>query len=345
VRSGETLLVRSSRGGGLGEWLLVGDEGVAARGDDFAQAPKGSRTVLAVPGERTALHWLDLGPELTGAQAAAAARLMVAERCAQPVADIHVAVGPAQDGRRCVALVAKAEVEQWLMEASAAGLEPDSVLPDMLLLASDAKLVRRDEGGFALCRGPEVGFAAEPELADAICGPAVALDERRFEAGLARAIADAPVDLRQGPFARRRQWRAEGGVVRRLGLASLALLILTLAVELAAIYRYTAAASGAEEETRKLTERASPRRLAALGGGGFSGTASALFEAIRATPGAELSLLVYEPDGVLRATVQADSAVVVESVRERLLARGFTAAAGAGRSSGGRHSADLTVSP
>ena len=49
--------------------------------------------MLAVPGERVAIHWLELAEGLAPAQAAAAARLMLADASAEPLADMHVAVG------------------------------------------------------------------------------------------------------------------------------------------------------------------------------------------------------------------------------------------------------------
>ena len=66
-----------------------------------------------VPGERVAIHWLDLAEDLTPAQAAAAARLMLADASAAPLADMHVAVGRPEDGLTPVALAPVADMAEW----------------------------------------------------------------------------------------------------------------------------------------------------------------------------------------------------------------------------------------
>jgi general secretion pathway protein L len=139
-----------------------------------------------------------------------------------------------------------------------------------------------------------------------------------------------------------------------------ALLLVSLAVQVAAIARYSFAADAAEAETSRVAAAALPRkarttnpasaltqRLAELrgGGAGFGATAGALFEAVKGTPNVELSALAFAPDGLLRATVQADSPAAIEALRQRVEASGFAAEAGPPRSGGGRRVADLTVRP
>ena len=80
-------------------------------------APDGSPLVLAVPGEAVALHWLDL-PDLAPAQAAAAARMALADRLAE--ADPHITVAQGS-GLRPVAVVAREQMAGWLAEAARAG--------------------------------------------------------------------------------------------------------------------------------------------------------------------------------------------------------------------------------
>ena len=59
--------------------------GVSARGGRTRRVdlPAGTRTALAVPGAEVAIHWLALAEGLTPAQAAAAARLMLADASAE----------------------------------------------------------------------------------------------------------------------------------------------------------------------------------------------------------------------------------------------------------------------
>ena len=58
-----------------------------------------------------------------------------------------------------------------------------------------------------------------------------------------------------------------------------------------------------------------------------------------------LPALAFAPDGVLRATVQADSPAAVEALRQRVETSGFAAEATAPRSGAGRRVADITVRP
>ena len=101
-RAGEILLSFAGQGG----WLLLDRGGVVVRGapDEVLAATAGPRTALVVPGDRVAIHWLELAEDLAPAQAAAAARLMLADASAAPLADMHVAVGQPEDGLTPVAL-------------------------------------------------------------------------------------------------------------------------------------------------------------------------------------------------------------------------------------------------
>jgi general secretion pathway protein L len=168
------------------------------------------------------------------------------------------------------------------------------------------------------------------------------------------------VDLRQGPFARRRELGLGAGRLRRLALLAAALLIASIAVELGAVARYSLAADAAEEETRRIAAAALPRnpaaagtpgaigdRLAALrgGGAGFTATAGALFEGVKATPDVELTGLSFTPAGTLRATVASRSPPALEALGKRVEASGFEVETVAPRSGGGRRIADLVVRP
>jgi hypothetical protein len=66
---------------------------------------------------------------------------------------------------------------------------------------------------------------------------------------------------------------------------------------------------------------------------------------VKTTPNVELSALAFAPDGVLRATVQADSPAAIEALRQRVETGGFAADATPPRTGGGRRVADITVRP
>lgn len=363
----EALLLFLSRDGGVEGWIRLADGAVAARGAglDGADAHRSAPVVAVAPGEAVSLRWLELPAGLSPAQAAGAARLMVAELSAQPIGELHVAVGPGAPGAaaRCIGLVPIETMRSWLDGLEGAGFDAERIVPETLLLPVPAEgLATWDSGLIRLYRGEGEAFAAEPELGDILVAgrSAVPVEPEAFAAGLGEALERAPLDLRQGPFGRRRDWRVAPARARRLAVLTAALLLLSLAVQVALIARYIFAADSAEAETGRIAAAALPRnpglsdpqaalrqRLAELrgGGAGFRATAGAVFEAVKATPNIELTALTFTPDGLLRASVQADSPAAIEALRQRVEASGFAAETGAPRSGGGRPAADLNVRP
>lgn len=360
----DALLLFLARDAGIEGWIRIADGSVAARGTgtDGGEAHRDAPVVAVVPGDAVTLRWLEFPAGLSAAQAAAAARLMAGEFSAQPLDELHVAAGPeaADGGTRCVGLVPMETMRTWLASVEGAGFDAERLIPETLLMAAPEEgFATREAGGLRLYRARDEAFAAEPELGELLLAGrgAVAVEG---DDGLAEALGQAPLDLRQGPFARRRDWRVAPARARRLAILAAALVLVSLAVQIAAITRYSFAADAAEAETARVAAAALPRspglddpevaltrRLAELrgGGAGFGATASALFEAVKATPNVELSSLAFAPDGTLRTTVQADTPAAVEGLRQRVEAGGFAVEAGAPRSGGGRRVADLVVRP
>lgn len=294
-------------------------------------AGAGGGTALAVPGTEVAIHWLDLAGDLTPAQAAAAARLMLADASAEPLAELHVVAGRRENGLTPVALAPIARMNAWVEG------DPDLIVPETLLLAPPAQgLVRRGLDH----RGPGAAFSLEPELA-ALLGeaPVAEIGEEAFEAGLAEALADPVLNLRQGPFARRRQWKVEGGRLRRLALLVAALALVSLVVQIATIMRYSFAADRLEAEAAALGPGAGANRPA------FGALAPLLFEAVRSTPNLELTRLEYRPDGSLGATVAVDNAATLAAFRARAEASGLAVEGGNLTGAGGQPTAELVLRP
>lgn len=357
----DALLVFLSRAAGIDGWLRMADEEVVGRGQglDGAGGHRGVPVVAVAPGEEVTLRWLDLPDGLTRAQAAGAAGLMAADFLAQPVEQLHVAVG--REG--CAAFVPLGRMERWLEALQDAGVEAARLVPETLLLPPPEEgFVCCDTGLIRLYRARAEAFAAEPDLGALLLAgrPCAEGDGAAFEAGLASALDAAEVDLLQGRFARGRRIRIDAGRARRLAMLVAALLLLTLAVQVGAILRYSLAADSAEEETRGIAAAALPRRagvpdparaLAARlvelrgGGAGFGATAGALFDGVKATPGVELSALSFAADGLLRTTVASDNPTAVDALRQRVESSGFAVSSGVPRSGGGRRIAELIVQP
>lgn len=366
----ETLLLFLGRDGGFERWLRLDGNAVAGRGDALENLPplaspdtgKPVAVAAIVPGDAVTVHWLELPGGLTELQAAAAARLLAAELSAQPTGELHVAVGPdrGDSGLRCVALVSAERMAEWVGRCQAVGCDPDIVLPEpLLLLPEEGKLVRHDRDGATLYRGTTEAFAAEPELAELAFADAeiepVAAD--RFEAALAEAIDQRPVNLRQGAFAKRRRWKIDWKLVRRLSLLAASILLVSLAIQLALITRYTFAADRLEAETEQVAAAALPgsgrasdpsgqlaRRFADIPGGaaGYSSLASAVFAAVRDTANAEVGTLSFDR-GALRLTVTADGPATIAAFQQRIESAGLAVEAGPSRSTDGRQTSELTV--
>lgn len=349
VTGGATLLAFTGPDGVPAEWRLLSGGAIVGRGDDLAELPDQRpwvRVVLAVPGSDVAMHWLALDGDPTPAQAAAAARLRLGDEMAGPIEAMHIAAGRRENGLTAIAAVPAARMQAWLDEARALGLEPDVVIPaPLLLLAPGEGLVRF--AGLAPAadyRGVAQAFSIEDELAGLLVGAAKVtdIDEGLRDSGFAPALADPAVNLRQGPFSRRRERVVDRTSLRRLFLFGLILLLVSLAIEIVAIVRTSQAADRIEAEANEL--RAAIGSVpGGRGGGGFGPIASPLFESVRDTPNAEVTRIVFQPDGSLRASLVADSQATIDGIRTRIEQRGVQAAAGPPTNLSGRAAADLTL--
>lgn len=333
-----TLLVFAGADDAPARWLRLDGGRVIARGRGAPPADGEARVVLAVPGEAVAIHWLELAGSPTLAQAAAAARLMLADASAEPIAGMHVAVGRAEAGLTPVALVSARRMTAWLAATAAAALEPDALVPTPMLLGPPGTGIVRHGLDH---RGQALAFAIEPEPAEALIGDAevVAIDEAAFEAGLGPLVAAPPLDLRQGPFAKRRAWR-ERGALRRVAMLALVLALLTLAAPVARLALLHASAARLEAEAALLHRRGAGGADASPG---FAWIAPALFAAVRATPNAELARIDYRADGSLTATVLVDTPATLDMLSTRLREGGLEVTSGALASRAGRPAADLML--
>jgi general secretion pathway protein L len=265
---------------------------------------------------------------------------MLADASAGSLADMHVAVGRSEAGLTPVVLVPAALMAHWVAAA-----DPDKIVPTSLLLDPHASgLVRRDRGPIADYRGPAAAFSVEPDLAALLTGDAAvaAVDEAAFEEGLGAALWPPAINLRQGAFANRRRWSVDRNWVRRVALFAIALVLLTLLVQVAQIMRYTFAADRLEAQTSALTTAAAGGRDVRPG---FAPLAAHLFEAVRATPNVEVTRIDYRPDGALAATVEVDGPATLAAFRQRIEAGGVAVDGGIAPSGGPQPGAELVLRP
>ncbi len=341
-------------------WLRLGEDGVVARGEGV---PAADGPVVAVaPADAVTLHWAAL-PNRSPAQSVAAARILASEASASPTADLHVAVGREDADERPIGVVSVADMRGWLASMAAVGIDPQAVLPaPMLLPRPDSGYLRGEIGGQGVVRGAVAGFADEARLTELVTGgvaPTV-VPRDEVDAAIVAAVAAPALDLRQGPFARRRRFALDWPLIRRLARLALAILAMTLIITLVRIAKYGFAADAVEARTEQVARQGLPRgetvgnadrqldeRLSRLRGPGlgFSRTAAVLFAAIQAVEGSEATALAFEPNGALRATVSAAGEGQANALKQRIEAAGFRVAAGTFQAVGGRVTGELTMTP
>lgn len=354
----------------LGEepgWMRIADGHSVARKAGFdtlifdPEADEPETVILVVPGSDTALRWADIPATLAPAQAMAAARIMAGEVSAEPFENSHIAISPAdEEGRRFLAITAKTKMDAWLAEAAALGIDPDRIIPEPLLLAPSGEGVRIfRRAGMDIVRGQTRVFAAEPEIASLLIGDEVAeqLSAEDFERDLDAVLTDASLNLRQGDYAKRRQWKLDKSYIRRVALLAAAILLVTLLIQLTMIARYSFAADALEREAVDRARDAIPgsveitdpeaqlrARLGELGGGpGYGEQAGAAFAAIRDTAGVELQAMVYDTNNALQLTAAAPGQPELEALQQRMMAAGLMVTPGAMRDAGGLQIGEFTV--
>lgn len=339
-------------------WWRVTD-GRVALGEGVPPPAEDDRLVAVPPPDAVTLHWAAL-PARTPAQAAAAARILIAEASATPVAELHVAVGVGEQ-ERPIAVVGAAAMQGFLDQLAAMGLDADTIIPAPLLLpAPDAGWVRGEVGGRGVVRGSTSGFTDEARLTPLITGgdePRV-VDRDELDDAFAAAVAAPPLDLRQGPFARRRRVGLDWALIRRCGVLAAAILLVVLATSLVRLTKYSFAADALEaradalaatglrpgetitDADRQLTERLGAIRGPGLG---FTGMTAAVFGAVRATVGTEVTAIDFQPNGDLKIAVAAARESLPTDLKRAIERAGFRVDAPPFTSANGRVTGEMTV--
>jgi len=350
-------------------WWRFRDASDDAMGVDEGEGmppPEAEMPVVAVaPADAVTLHWAAI-PSRSAAQAAAAARIVVSDATAT-LGELHVAVGVARDGadgdERAIAVVSPERMAAWLTEMQARGIDPVAMVPAPLLLPTpDEGWLRGEVGGQAVVRGRSAGFADEARLTELIIGNAEPVTLARDDVW--RAAADAvdavPLDLRQGRFARRTRRAIDWALVRRLGVLVAMILLVTLAIDLVRIARYSFGADTLEARAAAVARQGLPRgsgegdaarmlgeRLSRLRGpgSGFSRTAAAVYQIVQAVPDSEVTALDFQPSGALRVSLSVAGEGQANIVKTQIERAGFTVTSSVFQQAGGRLSGDLTVTP
>ncbi len=340
--------------GGNRPWIEVLDAAIARRGEGYdpAEWREGESLIAVAPAADVTLHWLDL-PDLSPAQANAAARLQLADKV---LGDAHIACGlPDELGTRPVAVVSAEAMRGWIAE-----LDPDAIVPaQMIVAAPDDGAVRAVLGPETILRGHRIGMIDDPELTPLLVeGEVTTLDRDAIEFSALAAMTAPPLDLRQGVFARKTSWLPDWARLRPLAWMAAALLLVTIAIPLAKMARLSFDSAALDRQTAEVARQAVGEavageeaagllrdRLAAMrgGGSGFSQTAAAAIAGIAATPNVELTSLGFASDGILRLTARAATQAELDALAVRMRSAGLTVTPGAPTMEQGRPRMDLQV--
>ena len=345
-------------------FLIIGADGeVLDRGAltlDRVGAPEPMRTVAVTPGGDVLVRWLDL-PSGSAAQTRAAAAWILRDEVAAAPDRLVIVLGPpAPAGEpRMVAVVSRSLLEAWTDYLDALGVRADVFVPDVLTLEppeADDQLRAVSFGEGMALRGRRFAATVQPDLVDLVAGgrPVQAvLDPAEVERALvlaARAPAINLLDTGERERAAVSSWK------RAAVLAAL-VVISPLVLILAAAARDDMAAREARTEALTIIARTAPdlagapdpvlafrERLAkAPPPGGVTAAAAALFTAVEAVEGAELDILIADPDDGVKATVSYPTYGDMDAIKAAMAEAGMLVEETSTLDDAGRVVSDITI--
>lgn len=363
------VLMLPARGGDdagtIGHWWRVADGGVTDSGSDggwshfLDDAPE---IIALVPASDAPVSWLSL-PRLAPLQAAAAARLQMAEAALGDAAEQHIAAGlPDGDGQVPATAVARGAMDAWLAQLALGGAMPRALVPVAALVPPPAagSAIRALIGDNSVLRTSTLCAEADP-VVDALRLGDLAADDAG-EAAVARWLAmlaeNVPLDLLTGDYAPRRPSALSGDMRRWLVRLTAALAVLTLAVPLVQAWQLArgtsaadarsvaaAAAVGAKGDDAAAAEAALDQLLAARGGGplALSAPLGGLYQSLKDHPAVAVRSLSHVSNGTLSVTLASPRIEDVNEVLKALQARGYTITAQPMQGGDGMQMGNVTI--
>lgn len=361
-----------SDGGADAAWLRIDDGVIVDSGQDDGwvdawEKPRDDgaddRLIALAPAADVPLRWRSY-PAAAPAQAAAIARVDTLRDSLGDAALLHVVAGqPADAGQAVpVAVTTHAAMTAWTDWLNAQGLAPAAIIPAAATVPPPEpdSLWSAQLGREQILRSDDRGFASDPELDPLIAaGRTIApLDADRMREALLLSLSAPPLDLLSGAWQPKRSWAIDPAMVKWMKRLAVALLMVTLLIPVIYVIRVNADISRADEAAVAAAKKAGvtatdaaaaeaelDRRLAAAGGGplAFSVPASALYGAMRDTPGVALKTLSHRTDGTLSTTLAAPRTEDLNAVLLALQARGYKVTAQPMAGTDGNQMANITV--
>lgn len=319
-------------------WQLADDDGMIASGidDDWRTYRDAARVIGLVPASVCPVSFHTF-PDLTPAQAAAAARLAAQGAALGDPASLHCVAGAGDPVP--VATVTHDQMRAWTTWCADQGVTLHALVPAALLVPSGEGWTRAQLAGETVVRGPEHSFAADGDWAAAVLdGQAVSDVEPGVVNDRLLAWAQAvPLDLLTGTWRPARQWGIAPAMRRLLGRLALGLAIVTLAIPAVHYVRLhqaegqadaaalaTASKAGVSAPSASAAEAELDRRISAIGGPlALSVPASALLSAMRDVPGVRAERLAHSGDGTLSLTLAAPRTEDINRVLIALQNQGY----------------------
>ena len=321
------------------------------QGDRFdivdPRGPFGTASCIAFAPATAVAHFRISVPARSETEALRAALYAIEDEIAQPVEEVHLALGPkARDSmERDVYVVDKSVMEDWLTVLSKAGLSPEKIIAEQSLFTDIDQPV--DLGQRVLQRDNNRIVAIETTLPDQVLDalsvssrPANAQDELQLIRLAERSTTRKGVDLRTGQFSlekTRKQgvgaWRKAAGIAVAAASVWTGTLILEAhnynfaikKMNKEAAERYAALFPGAAVPGDM--DRATRNMLADSGASDrleFRAGTAAVYEALALNPGVYLSAISFDrQENRLSARLNMASSESESSILAYLQSRGF----------------------
>lgn len=353
-------------------WLRVDDGVIVDSGQDDGwidawEKPQNDTSddqlIALAPAADIPLRWYHY-PDAAPAQAAAAARLDALRDSLGEASALHVVAGlPAEAGQAvAVAVTTHGAMTAWTdwlkaRDLSAAAIIPSAATvpppePDMLWTA--------EVGGEAIVRTADRAFLSDPELDPLIAGERTIapLPAEPMREALLLSLVTPPLDLLSGAWKPKRSWSVDPALVKLAKRLLIALVVVSVLIPVVYAVRLMSDTSRADEAAVATAKKAGvaasdaataeaelDRRLATAGGGplAFSVPASALYDALRDTPGVSLKMLSHRTDGTLTTTLAAPRVDDINKVLLALQARGYRITAQPMAGTDGQQMANVTI--